>query len=129
MRHAERLDRGLAFRLVRIDEGARLYPGRQDRPRSEQPEMEAVPNHSPAFALPEISIGTVGGGNDRHLRVIDQVPSDTGQVGEAPDPVSGKLVGGPSPDSIRSFGVSSAPAEMTMSPSAWVVRSSPFEST
>jgi hypothetical protein len=50
--------------------------------------------------------------------VVDEVLADAGQVGQHLDAVVAQVVAGPRPDSIRSFGVISAPAVTITSPRA-----------
>ena len=55
-RHAEGLDRGLGVRVDRVDEGAGLDAGREDRAGAEQLELQAVEEHPPADALPVVAV-------------------------------------------------------------------------
>ena len=71
---------GSAVGIDRVDEGPGLDPGGQDAARAEQLELQPVHQHPPADALLEVTVGAVGGGDDRHLGVVDQVLADAGQV-------------------------------------------------
>src|SRR6185295_2984932 len=58
-----------------------------------EPEMNAVEEHSPADALPVVAIRPIRLRNERHLRVVDQILSDAGQVGDAGDSMLPQLIG------------------------------------
>ena len=70
---AEGLDGRFCVGVLRIDEGTRLDTGGGDGARTEQLELQPVEQHPPTHALPMISECAVCDGNDRHLRMVDQV--------------------------------------------------------
>ena len=61
-------------------EATGFHPGREDRPRAEQFELHAVEHHAPADALLVVAVPALRHGDDRHLRVIDEVLAHAGRV-------------------------------------------------
>ena len=81
-------------RIDRVDEGARLDARRGDGAGAEKLELQPVQQHPPADALLVIAVAAVGNGDDRHLRMVDEVLADARQIGMAGDAVRLQLIGG-----------------------------------
>ena len=110
---------GSASRVGRVDEGAGLDPGREDRARTQQLELQAVAEHAPAHALPVIAVRAVGHRHDRHLGMVDQVLADARQVDDAGDAVRRAAARpGRCPTASAVAASPAAPAATITSPSA-----------
>lgn len=127
-RHAKRLDGRFAVAVNGIDEGAGLHARARDPSGSEELELQAVQQHPPAEALAIVAVGAAAHGDNRDFRMIDEILADAGLIDPTIYIVRLEVVGGPIPESIRSFGVMSEPAARMTSPSAATERSAPLAS-
>jgi hypothetical protein len=104
----EELAAGQAFPAVAPPEGPCLDQVRGRGPAAEEQVVE--PRHGPPAQLlvAVIAVRAVQLIDERDLDMVLQVLADTGQVKDRPDPVMAEMRR--RPDSIRSFGVATAPA-------------------